>query len=56
MRIKAKDVKPGMRVWSKFLGEYFTVAEVKQNDDIITITDGIYSLKGDAEAVVRVKQ
>lgn len=49
MRIKAKDVKPGMRVWSKFLGEYFTVAEVKQNDDI-------YSLKGDAEAVVRVKQ
>ncbi|WFD55460.1 hypothetical protein [Escherichia phage Ioannina] len=40
MRIKAKDVKPGMRVWSKFLGEYFTVAEVKQN----------------AEAVVRVKQ
>lgn len=56
MRIKAKEVKQGMRVWSKFLGEYFKVADVKQNGDTITINDGIYSLKGDADAVVRVKQ
>lgn len=56
MRIKASDVKVGMRVWSKLLGEYFTVAEIRNNGEEIALSDGIFSMIGSADAVVRIKQ
>lgn len=56
MRIKASEVKVGMQVWSKMLGEYFTVAEIRNNGEEITISDGIFSVIGSADAVVRIMQ
>lgn len=56
MRIKASEVKVGMRVWSKRLGEYFIVAEIRNNGEEITLSDGISSMIGSADAVVRIKQ
>lgn len=56
MRIKASKVKVGMQVWSKMLGEYFTVAEIRNNGEEITLSDGVFSMIGSADAVVRVKQ
>lgn len=56
MRIKASEVKVGMRVWSKMLGEYFTVAGIHNNGKEITLSDGIFSMIGSVDAVVRIKQ
>lgn len=56
MRIKASEVKVEMRVWSKMLGEYFIVAEIRNNGEAITLSDGIFSMIGSADAVVRIKQ
>ncbi|UJQ87888.1 hypothetical protein [Escherichia phage ZCEC11] len=56
MRIKASEVKVGMQVWSKLLGEYFTVAEIRNNGEEIALSDGIFSMIGSADAVVRIKQ
>lgn len=58
MRIKASEVKVGMQVWSKLLGEYFTVAEIRNNGGEIALSDGIFSMIGSADAVVivRIKQ
>nr|DAG52124.1 MAG TPA: hypothetical protein [Bacteriophage sp.] len=56
MRIKASEVKVGMQVWSKMLGEYFTVAEIRNNGEEIALSDGIFSMIGSADAVVRIKQ
>ena len=56
MRIKASKVKVGMKVWSKTLKEYFTVTEIRNNGEEITLSDGIFSMIGSADAVVRIRQ
>ena len=56
MIIKASEVKVGMKVWSKTLGEYFIVTEIRNSGEELTLSDGLFSMVGSADAVVRVKQ
>lgn len=44
--MKMINVKPGMRVWSDMLGEYFTVQSVRFNGTVVTLEDGCYAMSG----------
>jgi hypothetical protein len=46
VKIEISKVKPGMRVWSDLLDEYFTVQSVLHKDGRTTLYDGIFAMRG----------
>ena len=46
MKIEISKVKPGMRVWSDLLNEYFTVQSVVYKDGHTILYDGIFAMRG----------
>lgn len=42
-QIAASDVRPGMRIYSKLLGEAFTVARVEKKGATLFFRDGIFT-------------
>lgn len=53
--MKMINVKPGMRVWSDFLREYFTVESVSSNGGIVTLREGIFAMSGFPSTKVKVE-
>ena len=44
-QISARDVTPGMRIYSRLLGECFTVEKTQWLGLYVTLTEGCYNLR-----------
>lgn len=53
-KIRAGNVTPGMRVYSKMLGEFFTVARAQRCGNSVILREGIFQMRCRVDQIVEV--